>query len=96
MKKLKINEKKKYIQLAIMIVILSTTSFLIYSQFIKPDETDISTPILVALDSGIQVADLIGLQPEVSPQEILRGLVKFGDWPVILGVLGRSNPFLPL
>lgn len=96
MKKLKVKAKKKNIQLAIVVIMLFSTFFLIYSHFIKLDETDISTPILIPVSSDIQVADLVGLAPVVSPQEILKGLVKFGDWPVTLGVLGRSNPFLPL
>jgi len=96
MKKLNTKDNKKNIQLAVVVVMLFTTFFLIYSHFIKPNEADTSIPASISVGSDIQVADLAGLTPVVSPQEILKELDKFGDWPVTLGVLGRSNPFLPL
>ena len=89
----KIKSKKQNIYIAAIIIIIGISGFLLYNSFLKAPET-VSSDILAPPVSSTSF--VTGFQTPENLIEYLNELVKFGDWPVKIGELGRSNPFLPL
>jgi hypothetical protein len=88
----KVKDKKQLIYLIVFIVMISVSGFLVYNNFLKTPEQFTREDFA----SGGSAGYLTGFQTPENLTSYLNDLKKFGDWPVTIGELGRSNPFLPL
>jgi hypothetical protein len=89
----KTNKTKNVMQLVIVVVALTVAGFLIYKNFIG--NNTISEP-MINVSEGRQSVDSFKKAVEVLDDAKFKNLIKFGNWPVIVGEKGRANPFVKL
>lgn len=91
------SKKKQIIYIAIIVVMVASTVFMLIRRAQDTGETDLlvgNTQGTVSEEDALAAA---GIVDDKSLDSILDSLVRYGNWPVQEGpISGRSNPFIPI
>ncbi len=90
----KISKKKQIIYIAIIAVML-ISSFVMLKNFLQePQDSKVLDQQAIIQNEARQGSSMTELESQAILNKILQDLKKVGNWSVVLGYLGRSNPFM--
>lgn len=91
---LKKQSTKKIVELVIAVVVLTICGFVIFKTLTKDDST--SADFLGPAVNRQENVEKFKKAIQVFEDAKFQNLIKFGNWPVVAGEKGRSNPFIKL
>ena len=101
--KFKAKNIKLILSIVLAVILLGASAYMVVNNFFaSPEPEPGQDNFFLKAEEGLAGAGglggIVGEAERDRAKTLLDGLVKFGDWPVVVDLesLGRSNPFLPV